>query len=191
VDAEGSERDIAVDAGAWLALAASPDGQQIAVNRWDGARRTIWTLAAATGALTQVTYDGDTFRPVWMPGGRRLAFTHFPTHANLASTSMWSTLVDGQGKIEPIFEHSNAYPEAVSADGRVLYYAAPVRTPLLTTRAAEEAPVASPDNRWLAYATDASGRSETRVADLGDLTTSVQVSRNGGIPVRWSSDGNR
>ena len=209
VDAEGSERDIAVDAGAWVGLAVSPDGQHVAVNRWDGARRTIWTLAAATGALTQVTYEGDTFRPVWMPGGRRLAFTHFPTHADLATTTMWSTLVNGQGKIEPIFEHPNAYPEAVSADGRVLYYAAineqtgedlysvtlhepkPVRTPLLTTRAAEEAPVASPDNRWLAYATDASGRSETRVADLGDLTTSVQVSTNGGIPVRWSSDGNQ
>jgi Tol biopolymer transport system component len=209
VSAEGAERDVAVDAGPWVGLAVSPDGQQIAVNRWDGARRTIWTLAPATGALTQVTYDGDTFRPVWMPGGRRLAFTHFPTHANLATTTMWSTLVNGQGKIEPIFEHSNAYPEAASADGRVLYYAViseqtgediyavtlneptPVRTALITTRAAEGAPVPSPDNRWLAYATDASGRSETRVVDLGDLTTSVQVSTTGGIPIRWSSEGNR
>jgi len=209
VDAEGAERDVAVDAGPWVGLAVSPDGRQIAVNRWDGARRTIWTLVPATSGLTQVTYDGDTFRPVWMPDGRRVAFTHFPSHANLATTTMWSTLVNGQGNIEPIFEHSNAYPEAVSADGRVLYYAVvtaqtgediysvtlnelkPVRSALLTTRATEAAPVPSPDNRWLAYATDASGRSETRVANLDDLTTSVQVSTSGGIPVRWSSDGNQ
>ncbi len=207
VNAEGSERDIAADAGPWVGLAVSPDGQQIAVDRWDGVRRTIWTLAPATGALTQMTYEGDTFRPIWLPGSRRLAFTHFPGHA--ATTTMWSTLINGQGKTEPIFEHSNAYPAAVSADGRVLYYTAidertgddvysvtlnepkPVRTALLTTRAAENAPLPSPDNRWLAYATNASGRTETRVADLGDLTASVQVSASGGVPVRWSSDGSQ
>lgn len=67
----------------------------------------------------------------------------------------------------------------------------PVRTALLTTRASEAWPLPSPDNRWLAYATDASGRSETRVADLRDLTSSVQLSTSGGIPVRWSPDGSR
>ena len=209
VDAEGSERDVAVDAGPWVSLSVSPNGQQFAVGRWDGARRTIWTLAPATGALTQMTYDGDTFGPIWMPDGRRVAFTHFSNRADLATTSMWSTLVNGQGKIEPIAEHSNAYPKAATADGRVLYYMVttdrtgedvysvtltdqkPVRTSVLTTRANEDDPLPSPDNRWLAYATDASGRTEVRVASLGDLATSVQVSTDGGLPVRWSADGSR
>lgn len=101
---------------------------------------------------------------------------------------MWSIAVSGQGEMEPIFEHPDAYPGGVSADGLVVYYRAydergedifsvtlqdsgPLRTPLLTTRAEEGGPMPSPGGRWLAYNTDASGRDETRVADLSDLVT--------------------
>lgn len=61
--------------------------------------------------------------------------------------------------------------------------------PLVATPASEQWPKPSPDGRWLAYATNASGIMETRVAALTDLATSVQVSTQGGEPVRWSPDG--
>ena len=206
VDRAGAERDLMLAPAPWVGLAISPNGQQVALNRWDGARRTMWTLALDSRALTQVTYDGDTFYPVWAPNGRRLLFTHFTPRR--PRTSMWSIAVSGQGEMEPIFEHPDAYPGGVSADGLVVYYRAfdergedifsvtlqdsgQIRTPLLTTRAEEGGPMPSPGGRWLAYNTDASGRDETRVADLSDLATSVQVSANGGAPVRWNPDGSR
>jgi len=65
---------------------------------------------------------------------------------------------------------------------------APKPTVLLATPASEDAATPSPDGRWLAYATNASGAYETRVALLGDLTASVQVSTRGGVPIRWSPD---
>ena len=118
---------------------------------------------------------------------------------------MWSVATDGAGKIEPIGHQSGGYPTGTSADGRTLYYRfetdvvqtdirqlaldSPEAQPtsLLATPAVESAAVPSPDGRWLAYSTEASGREEVRVLDLADRTASTQVSANGGRPVRWNA----
>ena len=60
---------------------------------------------------------------------------------------------------------------------------------LLATPASEQFATPSPDGRWLAYQTNASGTEETRVAPLADLAAFVQVSSRGGTPIRWSRDG--
>ena len=62
---------------------------------------------------------------------------------------------------------------------------------LLATPASEELPVPSPDGRWLAYQTNASGRAEARLAPFTDLTAFAQVSIRGGSPIRWSREGSR
>jgi eukaryotic-like serine/threonine-protein kinase len=128
----------------------------------------------------------------------------------LRTTSIWSVLTDGRGKVEPVAAQWDAYPGSASADGRTLYYRAyqtdqaqedilsvglvsPPSKPtvLVATPAAESEPTPSPDGRWLAYETNASGRAETRVAPLNDLAASVQVSTRGGSPIRWSPDSSR
>jgi serine/threonine protein kinase/Tol biopolymer transport system component len=207
IDRTAAERDLPVPPGAWVDLSRSPNAGHLALNRWDGARRTLWTFALDSHALTQVTYESDCFYPSWFPDGRRLLFTNF-TH-RLPAVSMWSIAVSGQSPMEPLSEHADAYPSSTSPDGRVIYYRAitaqgdediysvelqqpaPVRKPLLTTRATEESPLVSPDGRWLAYSTNASGRSEVRIAALADLAVSVQVSSAGGRAVRWSADSRR
>jgi Tol biopolymer transport system component len=208
VDRSGAERDLRVPQGAWTWPTASPDGLRLALGRWEGARRTLWTLTLDTGALTQVTYIDDTIESRWMPDGKRIVFAQFRIDPDQRTTSIWSVLTDGAGKIEPIPAQWDAYPGAVSSDGRTLYYsvyqsnqvqddimsvalgdagAKPVVR--LATPAAEEAPTPSPDGRWLAYQTNASGTAETRVAPLTDLTAFVQVSSRGGSPIRWNRDG--
>jgi len=196
-----------VPPGAWVEQTLSADGRQLALARFEGANRRLWTLALETGGLTQVTYLDDTFAPQWAPDGRRLFYSSFPIDPDQQSTSVWSVLTDGQGKVEPVAAQWDAYPSAVSTDGRVLYYhaiqsgqgqfdilslpldgAAPEPTMLLATPARELWPKPSPDGRWLAYETNASGAAETRVAPLADLATSVQVSTRGGSPIRWSPD---
>jgi serine/threonine-protein kinase len=208
VDRSGAERDLRVPKGAWTWPTASPDGLRLALGRWEGARRTLWTLTLDTGALTQVTYLDDTLGSSWMPDGKRILFAQFQIDPDQRTTSMWSVLTDGAGKIEPIPAQWDAYPGAVSSDGRTLYYSAyqsnqvqddimsvalgdAAAKPVvrLATPAAEEAPTPSPDGRWLAYQTNASGTAETRVAPLTDLTAFVQVSSRGGSPIRWNRDG--
>jgi eukaryotic-like serine/threonine-protein kinase len=208
VDRSGAERDLRVPQGSWTWPTASPDGLRLALGRWEGARRTLWTLTLDTGALTQVTYIDDTIESRWMPDGKRIVFAQFRIDPDQRTTSIWSVLTDGAGKIEPIPAQWDAYPGAVSSDGRTLYYSAYQSNQVqddimsvalgdagakpvvrLATPAAEEAPTPSPDGRWLAYQTNASGTAETRVAPLTDLTAFVQVSSRGGSPIRWNRDG--
>ena len=210
VDRRGAEHDVAVPPGAWLGQSISPDGRRLALERWEGARRTIWTLALDTGALTQVTYLDDTFSSAWMPDGKRIVFSQFPIDPALRATSIWSVLTDGRGKIEPIAAQWDAYPGAVSSDGRTLFYSAnqsgqfeedlvsvslsgasPKPVALLATPSSERVPMPSNDGRWLAYETNASGSIETRLAPLADIAASIQVSTRGGSPVRWSPDSSR
>jgi Tol biopolymer transport system component len=205
IDAAGNQRDLPLPPGGWVHMHLAPDGRQLAVSRWDNGRRSIWVSALDTGALTRVTYGNDSFYPVWMPDGKRLLFTQFLMDRESQDTSMWSVATDGAGKIEPIGRQSGGYPTGTSADGRTLYYrfeadvvqtdirqlaldspdAQP--TSLLATPATESAALPSPDGRWLAYATEASGREEVRVLDLADRTVSTQVSANGGRPIRWNA----
>ncbi|MGE0814215.1 MAG: protein kinase [Vicinamibacterales bacterium] len=210
VDRAGAERELPVPQYPWVDLRVSPDGRQLALNRWEGARRTLWTLALDTGALTQVTYREDMFSPRWMPDGTRLLGSHFPTSTGAGATSLWSVVTDGRGSVEPIAAQWDAYAGGVSSDGGTLYYDAAQSNQaqndifsvalgggaakpavLLATPASEGSPLPSPDGRWLAFQTDASGRGETRVAPLSDLTASVQVSTRGGSPIRWGRDGSR
>ena len=210
IDRSGAERDIPAPPGAWVWQEVSPDGRRLVLNRWEGARRTIWTLTLDSGALTQVTYDGDALRPRWLPDGKRVVFALFPIDPALRQTSLWTALTDGRGKVEPLGGQWDAYPGSAAPDGRTLYYSAyqsdqaqedivtvplsgPVSKPteLLATPASESVPTPSPDGRWLAFETNASGRGETRVAPLTDLAASVQVSTRGGSPIRWSLDGSK
>jgi len=208
LDRAGAERDLPAALGAWVEETLSPDGRRLALVRFEGARRTLWTLTLDTGALTQVTYLDDTFGARWTPDGKRLVFSSFPIDTSPRATSLWSVLTDGRGKVEPIAAQWEAYPGGVSSDGRVLYYSAlefdrgdlvsvplggtaPKPTVLLSTPADEELPTPSPDGRWLAYQTNASGTGETRVAPLADPAAAIQVSTRGGWPIRWSPDGTR
>jgi len=210
LDRAGAERGLPAPPGVWTQAVISPDGRHLALTRFEGARRTLWTLTLDSGALTQVTYQDDTFSPQWSPDGRRLVFSSFPIDTASRSSSIWSVLTDGRGIVEAVRAQWDAYPGGFSADGRVLYYeasgssfsdddvlsvtvddASSEPTVLLATPASENEPKPSPNGRWLAYRTDASGTYETRVAPLADLARSVQVSTRGGQPIRWSLDGTK
>ena len=121
VDRAGAERDVPLPPGAWVRQSISADGRQLALERWEGARRTIWTLTLDTGALTQVTYLDDTFSSRWMADGKHIVFTQFPIDPALRATSVWSVLTDGRGNIQPVPAQWDAYPSADSSDGRTLY----------------------------------------------------------------------
>ncbi len=60
---------------------------------------------------------------------------------------------------------------------------------LLDGPADETEPALSPDGRWLAWITDATGTPQLVVAPLDDLTEARQVSTTGACRPRWSADG--
>jgi hypothetical protein len=205
------EESTPFEPGPWVDVQVSPDGKHVTAARWDGAIRTLWTWDTSSGGVTQVTFDEDRFGPTWSPDGSRIAFTYFPvTGVGREATSMWWVSADGRGAPEPIGDLLGAYPSAFSPDGGTLYFrylngngnsadvgAVDLRSEkretkwLLATRANETGPVASPDGRWLAYETDASGQGEVRIGRLPDVGNPVQVSEGGGELPRWRQDGQR
>jgi eukaryotic-like serine/threonine-protein kinase len=207
---DGSERVLNGPEGPWQSLRLSPDGSRIALSRWDGARRTIWTLALETGALTQVTYLDDVFGPVWLGGSNELLVTQYPRDTGTKGTTIWRVATDGSGAIKPLFFHPESYVSSTSQDGRIVYYTSydlndaagdlfavdlsqnpPRRTTLLATPADEADPLPSPDAKWLAYTTNASGSDEVRLALLGTSGISAQVTMHGGTAIRWSNDSSK
>jgi hypothetical protein len=63
------------------------------------------------------------------------------------------------------------------------------KTPLLYGKAEEQYPDISPDGRWIAYASNESGRSEVYVQPFPDLGSRHQISTDGGTAPAWSRDG--
>ena len=53
----------------------------------------------------------------------------------------------------------------------------------------EECPAFSPDDRWIAYNSDASGRFEVYVRSFSSGGGQLQISRNGGWAPKWRGDG--
>ncbi|MFS8086908.1 MAG: TolB family protein, partial [Acidobacteriota bacterium] len=207
---DGSERELDGAKGPWQNLRLSLDGSRLALDRWDGARRTIWTLALETGALTQITYFDDVFGPVWVSRSNDLLVTQFPRNPGTNGTTMWRVPADGSGNIKPLFAHPESYVSSTSADGRIVYYTSyelngaagdlfaldlsqdpPGRTTLLATPADENAPLTSPDGKWLAYTTNSSGSTEVRLTSLGSPGNSIQITTRGGKTIRWSNDSSK
>ena len=60
---------------------------------------------------------------------------------------------------------------------------------MLATRYSEGWPALSPDNRWLAYQSDESGRMEIYLRAWPAMGSKLQVSQNGGSEPVWSRDG--
>jgi hypothetical protein len=64
-------------------------------------------------------------------------------------------------------------------------------TPLVVSASDERTPVLSPDNRWLAYASNESGRYEIYVRAFPGPGGRYAVSTDGGDIPAWSKDGRR
>jgi len=67
----------------------------------------------------------------------------------------------------------------------------PTISPLMETSADEIHPNLSPNERWLAYASNVSGRLEIFVQPFPDLGATIRVSPNGGVEPLWSPSGDR
>ena len=62
-------------------------------------------------------------------------------------------------------------------------------TPVAATAANERSPVFSPDGRWIAYVSDASGRDEIYVKRLDDTSAARQLTTSGATEPAWTREG--
>jgi serine/threonine-protein kinase len=210
VERDGTAREIAAG---WqvpghigsLGIALSPDGRRLALSLRGDFGTDVWVRELPGGAPSRLTFDGPAARPSWTPDGRSVVYL-----ANRGSNrirEVWQKVADGSSQEELVVSDQRQIDEVIySHDGawvvyrlgagaqRDLYALQPGRDTigqsLLTGDYEEKAPALSPDDRWLAYVSDESGREEVYVRPFPNVAeTRWLVSTEGGTEPVWARSG--
>jgi eukaryotic-like serine/threonine-protein kinase len=176
----------------------SPDGQQVATFR----DNEIWTANLARPVPARVTRSGINRHPIWSPDGLRIASLF--QGRGIGTFDLVTTAI-ASGEVETVRQGQNLVkPMAWMQDGRMVWTEGDPggKSASIWTRSTsgEVAPVlrdgaqnfearVSPDRRWIAYATDRSGRFEIEVRAFPQPGPAYPVSTEGGGYPRWRSDG--
>jgi Tol biopolymer transport system component len=192
--------------GAFLQLALSPDGRQIALARSEAGETQIWVKQLATGTFSRLSFNvSNADRPVWTPDGRRVAYLATRDGRRTA----WVQRADGSdsaGAASPgdtqldeiAFDPLGRYTVFRSQGGgqgsrRLLISRNGVDTvarALLQSRYDHYAMTLSPDGQWLAYVSNESGGPEVYVRPFPAVDSArFAVSVGGGLEPLWRRDG--
>jgi serine/threonine-protein kinase len=193
-------------AGRITSLAISPDGRRLAVGMGAGTGGlNIWIKQLDRGPLTRLSFGGGDRRPVWSPDGRMVAFIRDTLNTSIVA----GRFVDGSRPDTVLFRfHKQIQEVDWSRDGRWLVGRTDNGTEgagdlvgvrvggdttavvLVGSPFTELEPAVAPDGRWLAYASNESGRNEVYVRPFPNTGDGRwQVSTAGGAQPRWAPDG--
>ncbi|HEX9655605.1 MAG TPA: protein kinase [Bacteroidota bacterium] len=197
--------------GNFFDIALSPDEKRVATQLWDlqGGNSDIWVLDVVRNQASRFTFattvEDD---PVWSPDGNWIGFSS----SKEGAPNVYRKLSTGAGS--EIAAHTSTlplFPTDWSPDGKfILVERQDPRTKfdlwvLPVDGSMKPVPVAeseydewlgkfSPDGRWIAYASNESGRYEVYVrsfsySEQNTLVGKWQVSTNGGGQPHWRRDG--
>jgi Tol biopolymer transport system component len=186
----------------------SPDEKRFITDRLDPQTRTydLWLYDASGGNPQRFTFDpANDQNPIWSPDGSRIVWASNRDGKNPSLYQKEANLTEGETLL--LKSDYARFPTDWSRDGRFILYqqidpktkkmdvwVMPVNDtaqPFLAvgTEANEVGGALSPDGRWLAYASDVSGRFEVWVQSFPGGGGKWQVSINGGAYPRWRQDG--
>jgi serine/threonine-protein kinase len=188
----------------------SPDGSRIALSGWFGGTEGTWLFDIASSTLSPLPVGHAPNSLNWTPDGGRVVTLEGARRAP-AITSVSADASDSPSPFAELPDGRRAGSASLSSDGETLAITEDVGSnPMLreldivlldlsdgsvtdfaTGPANELAPRFSTDGRWLAYASNESGRYEVYVRPFPGPGGRIQVSAGGGSEPVWSPDGRR
>ena len=199
VDRNGTSEPLPVPPGVYRHMRFSPDGTRLAYAEGPFGDTQIWVYDIELEVPVRLTAAGeDNASPVWSPDSTQLAFS-----TQVGSTYRLLLMAsDGSGEPQRLTESDLLQRvSSWSPDGvlNFVHDAADIWTvavdgstepePFLETSSIERWPAFSPDGRWLAYASDETGRMEVYVRPFPDGEPVRRISTAGGMSPLWSPDG--
>jgi len=214
VDRTGRQiRAMRLPEGRYFSPTFSPDGTRLAVTYSTGTNPAdrVWVIDVARGVSTRFgfkgSYDTD---PMWTVDGSRLIWG---SDRGEGRELVWRR-ADGSGDEELLADIPNMFNDVNCVTRDYVVYRSltgetsediwivsltgdPNPRPLIQTRFAELDAAVSPDERWMAYRSDESGRFEVYVVAFPGMDQRVRVSTDGAAPqtsanltvIKWRSDG--
>jgi Tol biopolymer transport system component len=187
----------------WFGLSISPDGRRAAV-QIDVGTKEIWIYDIERGTMTRLPAEGGSSQaPIWTPDGKRITYMG---HREGLRNIYWRN-ADGTGVEERLTTGENQQiPHSWSREGNLLSFqdlspttshdiwllrrgGDPQQEPLLNSSFAESNGYISPDGRWLAYASNESGRGEVYVQPFPEPGPREMISTEGGSAPFWAHSG--
>jgi serine/threonine protein kinase/Tol biopolymer transport system component len=188
----------------YVGVALAANARRLAVSRRNvNGGADVWVRDLGASMETQITFNGGAFAPRWAPDGNRLVFT---SAAKVPPRLLIKNLQQPTGDVELGGSRLPAFASSWSGDGSrivtvridpatrddlyvdYLRDGRAERLPM-NTAANEYQAVVSPDDRWIAYVTDVSGRDEVWVASFPSGHVRRQVSIDGGTSPQWTDRG--
>lgn len=183
-------------------VALAPNGKSVVVDRTDeGNQNTdVWTYDLQRDSAERLTFDpAIDSTPMFNPDGTQVLFSSSREHR----FRLYVKNVDGAQEEKVVdldsSDKTDRYPSDWSRDGKYILYRRTTELwvaemPDLKTRPFVQGQGTakngqfSPDGKWVAYASNESGRWEIYVTSFPDARGRWQVSNAGGTQPRWRGD---
>jgi len=204
-DSHGATKPLLAETRSYAYPRLSPDGHRLAFTISAELGSDIWTYDMTSGTTARLTTDGfSNERPEWTPDGKRILYRsdRGPTSA------LWWQPADLSGPPTPLLTNVKAavFEGVITPDGRSVAYQLDSglaqlqyrdlhgdTTPkvISSTTSISDQPRISPDGRWVAFESNATGRNQVVVQPFPGPGAQVQVSIAGGSEPVWTGDGRR
>ena len=203
VNRKGEERKLGVPPQDYVDPAFSPDGNRIATAiRSATVGQQIAVIEPERGTIASLLSSSYATAPVWSPDGRYVLYDNREATQEKGIYRIWA---DG-GSPPQLLKPTQLTTHVTSAAGDLASLSVNDPTtntdlwllslrepyemkPFKVTAAAERQGALSPDGRWLAYASNDSGRSEVYVEPVPGPGGRQQISHEGGEQPRWVKSG--
>jgi Tol biopolymer transport system component/predicted Ser/Thr protein kinase len=212
VDPTGKKEALLAKPGVYADPSLSPDGKHVVLMIGEGGSSDVWVYDLQRDAMTRLTFGGGEYLyPIWSPDGQYVVF------GRVRSDGIFQARADGARPPQSLtYSKSTQAPSGFTPDGKRLAYMdidggktqiwtvsledqggqlkAGKPEQFLKSSFSDAGPKVSPDGRWLAYASNESGKYEVYVRAFPPPASGQggkwQISNSGvDAPPRWSRNG--